>query len=390
MVVRALIAQNLTIGCAFGGFGVTLLALQARYQVPLGVVSMGLALVVLTMSLAGPFVAVAVRRLGLRATMLIGITLSGSGYVVLALAGTIAIALVAFALLIGIGVALSGSLPTSLLAGGWYPHMRGRAVGIAMMPILVMVMPIVGQSVIAMHGLSAFYGAMALLHLVLVPVILGVRDPPFIPDAREVVSDDPGVTTVAILRRPAFWCIVLGGGLLNAVGITGVSHIVAIAVERGIAPSQAAMIAAILGGASIAGSLVSGWCADRFGGAWAMATMAAAFAIGWAVIANTTLLAPMIAATLLIGMAGSGVFTASNVLITRLFGFLLLGRVIGLMSLFGLPLLFLLPPAAGLLHDRAASYAPVMLTIVAICAATAALLLFVGRSERRVMAGVGV
>jgi MFS family permease len=385
MLLRALLSQNVVIGCAFGGFGVSMIALQMRYGIGRGTASLALALGVLTMSLAGPLVAAVVQRFGLRSTMLVGLLLSATGYGVLAWAPSIGIALAAFAGLVGPGIALAGALPASLLAGGWYPERRGRAVGLANMPVLVALVPLAGAAMIAAQGLEAFYLLLAGLHLPAIVAVAGVREPPA---GRPSDTRMPGISAppVAIVHRPIFWLMALGGGLLNSAAITGAAQIVAIAGERGIATGTAAALASLLGGASIAGALLSGWLSDRIGGAWALALIASGFAAAWALIAATSWLPLMIFAILLIGMCGSGVFPAVNVLSAHVFGLHALGRTLGLFGVFTLPLTFLLPPGAGLLRDIAGNYSPVMLVIIAGCGMVAALFLALGRLERRMAA----
>jgi len=89
MVGRAFLSQNVAIGARFGTFGVSVLALQDRYDSTRAEASMGLALAVLAIGLAGPLAASLIRRIGLRATMLLGAALSGrlGGARTLALAG---------------------------------------------------------------------------------------------------------------------------------------------------------------------------------------------------------------------------------------------------------------------------------------------------------------
>jgi hypothetical protein len=54
MLLRGFFAQNVAIGCAFGGFAVSILALEERFQTSRALAEMVLALVVLTMSLLAP------------------------------------------------------------------------------------------------------------------------------------------------------------------------------------------------------------------------------------------------------------------------------------------------------------------------------------------------
>ena len=73
MLARSFFAQNVAIGCLFGGFAVSVLALEARFQLSRAWAEMFLALGLLTMSLLAPVVGGMIIRLGLRMTMTIGV-----------------------------------------------------------------------------------------------------------------------------------------------------------------------------------------------------------------------------------------------------------------------------------------------------------------------------
>lgn len=382
MLVRAFLAQNLATGCAFGGFGVSLLALQDHFGTSRGMAALALAFVVLSMSGLGPLVAVLIGRIGLRTTMIAGLMLSIVGYVTLAFAPTIAVALVACGLLIGPGTALFGALPPSILAGGWYPQERGRAVGIAYIPLFVTLIPLFGLTVIQRFGLPAFFLTLAGLHLLLLPLMLGIAEPPLIDDSTEsgMIGEHPLRT---ILSRPIFWAIMVGDGVLNAAAIAGSAHALPIAVEYGISQETAAFLLSVSGGASILGSLFSGILCDRFGAAQTLALAALGFAASWAMIAITGWLPSMTLSMLLMGACGAAVFPPINVLVTQVFGVGALPRVIGLLGILTLPFTFFVPPAAGWLRDFSGNYVSVMITITIACFVVSLKFFWMGRAIDR-------
>jgi MFS family permease len=108
MLVRSFFAQNIAVGCSFGGFAVSVLAVEERYQASRAMAEMILALTLLSMSLLAPLAGGMIVRIGIRMTMIIGVLLSAAGYLTLAFAPTMAIVLAASALLIGPGAALFG------------------------------------------------------------------------------------------------------------------------------------------------------------------------------------------------------------------------------------------------------------------------------------------
>ncbi len=384
MAVRGFLSQNIAIGCAFGGFGVAVGDIKARYGVSSGMASMGLALAVLTMGLASPMVARLIGRYGLRRTMLTGVLLSGLGYVALAFAPNIYVVLAAFGLLIGVGIAMCGPFPSSVLASNWFQPNAGPALGFVNMPVMVAVVPMMGVVLIKGYGLPTFFLVLAALHALLVPFVLGVSDGPGGRPSRDAAhghaADHAAPTGAgAILSRPIFWAIVLGAGGLSAAGIVGVSHLVAFAVERGVPDAQAALLLSVMGGAAALGSLLVGVLCSRLGAANTLALMGAALAGSWLVLLSTTIYPLMFAATLVIGMCGAGVFPAVNVVGAQIFGVGLLARVLGLFTFYTLPLTFALPPAAGVLRDVSVNYDPVIAVLIGGCGAIAVLFLAVAR-----------
>ena len=387
MAVRGFLCQNIAIGCAFGGFGVAAGEIKSQFDVSTGMASMGLAFAVLMMGLVSPIVARMIGSVGLRRTMLTGIVLSGLGYVVLAFAPSIYVVLAAYGLFVGVGIAMFGSFPCSVLASNWFQPNPGAALGFVNMPVMVALVPMMGIFLIERYGLSTFYLVMAGLHILLLPFALGVADRP--EGAARAGDDAQGstahamISSRAILGRPIFWIVVLGAGGLSAAGIIGVSHLVSFAIEKHIPPAQAAFLLSVMGAAAALGSLLVGVLCGKIGAVNTLALMGAALAGSWFVLLGTSLYPLMICATLIIGACGAGIFPAVNVLGARVFGVDALARVLGLFTLYTLPMNFLLPPAAGVLRDATASYEPVVGVLIAGSGAIAAMFVLLGRVMAR-------
>jgi cyanate permease len=383
MVARAFLAQNVAVGSAFGGFGVSVLPLQQKYGASAGATGLVLALCVLVMGLVSPLVGGLIGRIGLRWTMLAGTVISALGYVLLAFAPSMTVVLALYALPIGVGLAMFGPFPASVLASNWNAHNPGLALGIANTPLFMALLPMIGMVVIRDHSLTALYLLLAGLHVVLLPALLGVSDGPadatHRPDSHGHVAHGM-VASRVILRSPKFWVMCLVGGFLSAVGVAGVSHLGPFAAERGLEATEGAALLSIMGGASVAGSLVVGALCSRLGAARTLALVAGILGVSWAAMLGTTAFPLMAAATLLIGACGAGVFPAVNILSGKLFGQDSLPRVVGTYALVTLPLPFCLPPLAGLIREAAGNYVPVVMIFVVGCLAVAALFGLAGRA----------
>lgn len=391
MLLRATLAQNVGTGCAFGGLGVSVLALQDRFDASLGTATMGLSLTVLSMVGLGPLLAGLIARWGLRAVMSTGVLISLIGYLALAYAPTMPLALATCALLIGPGAALFAALPPAVLASGWFPHARGRVMGIAYLPVLVTVIPLLGVSIIQRYGLTSFFLSLAALHLLLLPLMLGVEDPPAEVADEPVAVDGAGVGFAGgvILGSAIFWLIVLGDGILNGTAIAGSAHMLPIVTGYGASLEMGAVLLSISGGSSILGSLLAGYACDYVGSAKTLGIASLGFAAAWALMAVTGWMPALAVSAFLMGLCGAAVFPPISALSVEVFGVEALPKVLGLLGIMTLPFTFSMSPAAGWLHDVLGSYDAAFAGVVASCLIAAATFFGLSRYLRR-MAKAGI
>ncbi|WP_240334376.1 CynX/NimT family MFS transporter [Sphingobium estronivorans] len=388
MVFRAFLAQNVAVGCAFGAFGVTVLSLQEKFDAGRGEATLALALCVLMMGVFSPVAGMLIGRIGLRWLMTIGTLMSAAGYAMLAVAPNMAAVLLLYALPIGVGLAMFGPFPSSVLASNWFADNPGPALGVTNIPLFVALLPVVGSVLIRDHGLTALYLTLAALHLLLLPFVLTVKDAPAARHDLQVhgSAGQDMLSTGEVLRRPVFWMMCLGAGYLNAAGITSVSHLAAFAIERGLETDHAALLLSLMGGAGMIGSLAIGWLSAWLGAARTLAVIAGAVCLSWVALSTTLNFTLMAAAALLMGSGGAGVFPAVTMLAGRLFGQRSLPRVMGLFVLFSLPMTFVLPPMAGVLHDAVDGYG----SVVGILIGGAAIVALIFLSMGRLMASTGM
>lgn len=384
MLIRAMFAQNVGTGCAFGGLGVSVLALQDRFHSSLGMATMALSLTVLSMTALGPMIAGLIGRYGLRIVMTSGVAMSLLGYLALAYAPTMPLALAACALLIGPGAALFAALPPAVLASGWYPHDRGKVMGIAYLPLFVTFIPLLGVDIIQRHGLTAFYLSIVAIHLLLLPLMAGVADPPQeLLEEQETIAPLTGSAKIVTLGSILFWVIVVGDGILNGTAIAGSAHMLPVVKEYGVSVETGAMLLSVSGAASIIGSLVAGYACDRVGAATTLALAAIGFALAWALIAISGWLPVLTIASFLIGFCGASVFPPISALVVQIFGIDALPKVLGLLGITTLPFTFVMSPMAGWLHDLWGSYEPAFATLIGTCLLAAAAFFGISRHLTR-------
>ncbi len=369
MLLRATLAQNVGTGCVFGGLGISVLAMQARFQTSLGTTTMGLSLTIFSMIALGPFLSGMIDKLGLRNVMTAGVIISMAGYLALASSPSIMLALAACAFLIGPGTAMFAALPPAVLTSEWFPHARGKAMGIAYLPVFVTAIPILGIGIIQRHGLTSFLVSLAACHLLLLPLIWGVAVPPAdVADSHNSIGEpSSGLPRNAILGMVVFWLIVLGDGILNGTAITGSAHMLPIVTGYGASLETGAVLLSISGAASIAGSLLAGYACDRIGSTKTLGLAGLGFATAWAIMGITGWLPALSVSAFLVGLCGAAVFPPISALSIEVFGVEALPKVLGLLGIATLPFSFAMSPAAGWLRDVSGNYDTVYPAIVIAC-----------------------
>ncbi|MEM8984452.1 MAG: MFS transporter [Pseudomonadota bacterium] len=224
--------------------------------------------------LTGPMIGSLAGRIGVRQIGIIGLIGHALAYVLISLNnGSLLLWYVSFALLAILG---AGSLPiiwTSAL-NGWFKVHRGKAIGITMAGtgIGAFLLPPIVDFIIENYGWRTAYRSVGVGALLLsLPVVMLL----FREKAESTEAPGPnapvaswGMTRSEAIRTGRFW--ILGAVLfVTALVIVGLlSNFERILTERGLARSEIAILAAILGLTVIFGRLLVGTLVDRF---WAPA-----------------------------------------------------------------------------------------------------------------------
>ena len=391
MVALGFIAQNFAIGLSIASFGVTVLAIEKEFQTSRTLAATGASLVILAGGLLAPLGMRMMERLSIRTTMMIGVLLGSAGYAALAIAPNIWVFLAAYGVLVGGGFVLAGNMPGGILVSNWFPTDRGRAIGVMMIPLGVMIVPLACTPILESLGLRTLYWIICAVNLLVLPLLLFVRDKPpeqVEPPNQPFNQTGPGDTAagqtmeglardrllkpIELFRRPEFWLVIATVGLLNGSGMVKISHLVALTTEQGATMGQATLLLSVSGGAGAVGSLLFGWLADRIGGAGSLLVNALTQAATWSIFLVEPGMALLVVDAIIMGMAGSGVFAAMIVTWSSLFGTHNLTRTMGVSGVFGMVLSVSAPPIAGLLRDASGSYTQVLHAVIGTCLFAAA------------------
>lgn len=384
MILLSALSQNIGTGLMFGSFGTLVVDIERKMEVERGLSTAGAALVILTIGAIAPFLGVLMRKFGLRALMMTGALLCGSGYLAAALATNIVALLLAYALLVGPGIAMLGiAVPTSLVAN-WFVLGRGKAIGIVNMPIAVALVPPVTAALLPWLGLSGVYLVLAGTSVLLIPGLFWVIDHPEriglkphgeAPEATFDAAAKP-IGAGALIRTGDYWLLGLAAAILGGGGATLATHIMPMAIGEGTAPALAALLISVLGASGVAGSLLYGMLADKIGGGRALALNAAIQAVLWCVLLVPMAFPLRLLLAALIGINAGGMMSTLGTAMSQRFGAAALGSALGLWSLMNLPFTVGMPPFAGALYARSGGYGiafQVQITLFLVAAALATL-----------------
>jgi len=372
MVLLGFLAQNTAIGLTFGVYGAFVKPFSDSFGVSRAVAASGLAIIALTFGLSSPWVGGLVSRRKIANVMTAGAMCMVAGFALLAVAPS-ATSILLLCGLLGLGASLLGPLPAMTLMTNWFDEGRGRAIGIVMIPLGVMIMPVVTTIMIEAIDWRATFACFAVALFVSMPLLRLVRNAPaqHAAGADQVIGHGGaalGHGDRGLLGNLHFWVIAIASGLIIGAATAIVTHLLPYASDLGIDPKQASLLLAIYGGMGMAGSFLFGWLSDRFGGAAALMANAFAQMVFWLFLWRGGTFWPLFVISALIGMCGGGVASAMSMLLSVRFGPQRFGQTLGLVGLVKLPFTFGAPLFMGYLFDATGGYGSAFLVHVGLFA----------------------
>jgi cyanate permease len=375
----AWLSHNVVIGSIFGTAGVLLIPLQDRLQVSRALASIGVPMVMIGSAVLASVAGVLAARYSLRRLMALSSVFMSLAWLILAFAHSYVLFLLAYALLLGPAIAVGGAVLPPTLVTRWFQRHRGLAIGIVHLPIVITIMPLAASLVIGWFGVTALFLALAAFAAVtLIPGSLALIEYPPGHDPREYVNEtaversargttaaEPIFTVPQLLRNPRFWLLALAVGALNTSSVTLASHLPAMGVAWGYAPTSAAALASVMSLVGMAGSIIFGLVSDKIGGARALALIAFDAAILWALLLMDLPYTARAVVIGLIGMHGAGAIPAISKAMASAFGEASFSRAFGLASTVTLPLMVASVFGFGVIFQTQGSYAAGIVAIVA-------------------------
>jgi len=227
--------------------------------------------------LASPFVGLAFDRLGPRALYLFGFLSLALGYLLASQATTLWELALCLGLMVGLGAASIGMIPASALVARWFDRNLATAMAVVSTGLGTGTLALAPFAQILIDGVGwrqAYLWLGGGLLALAVPLALlpwGAIRRGRVGIARRGAASaaggmrDAGPSLRRAIRGRAFWALFFVY-FFTATGVFGVSlQSVAYLVEHGFAPLEAASAFGFTGMLSIAGMLLTGTAADRFG-----------------------------------------------------------------------------------------------------------------------------
>jgi MFS family permease len=266
----------------------------------------------------------------------------------------------------------------------WFHDCRGTALGLVLAGdgIGLMIFPVLAQTLVAHSGWRVAYqvlGSLALL-IALTPGFPYARFRPQ-SEGEARVSEHSGLTWQEGLRSHSFW-IIVAVLFLTSISINGaMAHQVPLLTDRGVAASSAALTVSVLGGAGLAGRLLTGWLLDRLPGSWVACALLMLAAGGILLLARLASFSLGCVAAALLGFGAGGTSNTTPYLLTRYFGLRSFSTLYGLTWTFYAIAGGTGPVLLGHVFDRTGSYTSTLTILGFASAFGAALMLLLPRYE---------
>lgn len=277
----------LTLLAAAGGRAapsVMLLPLGNEFQWSRASVSAVVSVNIFLYGLVGPFAAALYQTLGLRRTMLLAMTMIGTGYGLSTLATMYWEFILLWGVVVGLGSGMAATVLGAAVANRWFAERRGLVMGILTASTAtgqLVFLPSLASAVTT-HGWRWAPLIVAGATAAMLPLIGWLmRDEPAevgeralgekagAPHAGTPAGGNPARRALAVLTQAVrvrdFWLLagtffVCGASTNGLIG----THLVSAAYDCGIPEVRAASLLALMGMFDLAGTTASGWLSDRW------------------------------------------------------------------------------------------------------------------------------
>ena len=384
-------------------FGVFLKPMTTDFGWDRSSFSLALSIFAIVSAIVPPIAGRLADRYGPRIVLTTGAALNALGMVLMAFTPNLWYAYVVYGLIIGLGFGIAGQSANAALLSRWFVKRRGMALSISStglgMGQLILV-PLATLLIVHFSWRTAFV-VTGLMSATLVPlciVLLRRADPP--EDHRETHDDSPSALpasgcltaeaisqeTRAAFRSRSFW--LLGGGFMGC-GFSIyllMTHVAALATDRGISASQAGTALGLVGGTGIISGVIVGSWSDRIGRKHLLTGLYLLRAASVLVLMAADSALALYAFAVMFGLSrANGALVAASVI--DLYGRRAVGSILGYTTMFHQMFAALGAFAGGLAYDLTGSYNIALAPCVALMLMAAAASMMI--DERRPSLSIG-
>ncbi len=388
VVLAAFLCNVVTFGCGFYSFSLFVTPLEKDLGWGRGDVMAGFTVFFLTTGLVAPQVGRLVDRHGARVVMSLGAIVAGAGFVVLSSMTELWQFYLGY-MIVGLGMAGTGQIPSSAVVSNWFEKRRGTAVGLMASGIGVggiALAPLVGTLLLPRLGWGHSYLVLgALCWLVIVPLaILVIRTRPSekgvvafgVEDVTAVsgrASRQPvaGVSLKVAMGTTAFWLIVVTYLLSHFAQVGAVQNQVPFLEDAGFPMAVSAGALGAVGLSSAFGKFGFGWLCDRMQARYVLAIGLSLQLGSIIVLMGIGPDSPATAAWLYAVMMGLGLgswLPTMSMLTSGYFGLANYGAIFGAITIPYAVGSAVGPLVAGRLYDSSGSYTSVFVVFLVLFA----------------------
>ena len=401
IVLAGFATMTLSSGLAFYGFSVLNKPIADELSWSRGEVTAAFFAFMLAMAIVSPIVGQLTDRRGPRQVLILGTIVSSLALVLLSRTS----ALWNYYLLhlcLGIGFALLGPVPISIIVSNWFYRLRGTMQGLAFTGIGfggLALAPLIGNYLIPNLGWHNTYLVMAFLLLVtMLPLIFFVvRDYPqqkgLLPHGQEVaeVPDNngskieaaSGLSLKQALGITTFWIVALTSAAYGMSQTGALQNQVSILTEQEFTATSAVAAIGIVGLFSAVGKFLFGFLCDHIDPKYAAAIAYILIAFSLVTMIQARSMTFLWLYAVLMGLGQGGWAPNLAMLASNYFGLKHYGTVLGAIHLIFFTGEAVGPMMLGFAYDQTGSYRLILIVLVGLCLASVPLIAIIRKPQSR-------
>lgn len=332
-----------------------------------------------------PLIGFAVDKLGPKKLILLGIAITGVGFLLFSYVQALWSFYTIF-IVLGIGLSFYSPIVTLSAVARWFKKgtsfamgllTAGFGVGGLLVPAVVLLLDGIGwRTTMTIFGIGAF--------LMAVPLVLVLREPGG-KDASSRSSQAKkelyGLTVRETLRTRDFWLLSIAVFFGGVAGLAIIVHQIPYLVSLDMSRATAGVLASILALANVTGRIGFGWLGDHFDKRWAFALAAFLEGVGMLAFALVSGAARFIIPIIALGLGFGGVVPLRGALQVERFGTRAFGSVQGLLMVFITAGSIVAPPFAGWIFDSSGSYRFAFITLALMTFLAVPLAILISRAK---------